>query len=264
VSVQQRGSYVTDRAATDGIARLISYEKLEDYPVTVLVTQALNEVLVPYFRQREVVVGIGALLTTLTLAFAALLHRSMRRTQLVHDQLHRLATTDSLTGVSNRRTFLENAQREFSRAARFARPLAVLMLDIDHFKQVNDVSGHAAGDVVLRDCARAWQASLREQDLIGRTGGEEFCAVLPETTLEEAVQIAERLRAATSVLRFPGKEGDFSVTVSIGATCVGASDEQFSQAVGRADRALYLAKQHGRNRVESLQEMQIVQTGSVS
>src|SRR5690606_6123146 len=147
--------------ATDNIARLVSYEKLEEYPVSVLVTQGLSEILAPYRRQRNLLVQVGALLTMLTLGFALSLHGSMRRTQLAHDQLHRLATTDSLTGVDNRRSFLESAHREFSRASRFARPLAVLMLDIDHFKQVNDVRGHAAGDRVLRECARAWQACLR-------------------------------------------------------------------------------------------------------
>jgi diguanylate cyclase (GGDEF)-like protein len=128
----------------------------------------------------------------------------------------------------------------------------VLILDIDHFKQINDTHGHAAGDAVLRECARAWQGTLREQDVLGRIGGEEFCAFLPETTREGALHSAERLREATSRLKFPGRGGEFSfsVTVSVGVAALGTSDEQLAQLIDRADGALYVAKQRGRDRVE--------------
>jgi diguanylate cyclase (GGDEF)-like protein len=157
------------------------------------------------------------------------------------------STTDELTGVLNRRAFMEAAKREFDRARRYARPAAVLTLDIDHFKLVNDDYGRACGDQVLRGCAARWQAVLRDQDVLGRIGGEEFCIVLPETNGINAALIAERLRALTG--DSPMLDGRCLVTVSIGWTVVGAGDKTWAEALERAGRALYAAKAAGRNGV---------------
>jgi diguanylate cyclase (GGDEF)-like protein len=125
-------------------------------------------------------------------------------------------------------------------------------IDLDHFKKVNDRHGHAAGDAVLRECCATGLAVLREQDFLGRIGGEKFCAILPETDLQGARIVVERFREATSRLRFVGEHGEFSVSVSIGLASITTSDEQFGQAMERADKALYAAKAAGRDRVEVL------------
>lgn len=162
-------------------------------------------------------------------------------------QLRRLALTDSLTGLSNRRHFFDRGAQELRRAARYDRPLAMLMLDIDHFKAVNDRYGHEAGDTVLRDLAQRLRGALRDSDLVGRIGGEEFAALLPETTAEEAVVLAERLRAA--VAEAPLGPG-LAITASLGvAAAVPAEEEGVDPVLRRADAALYRAKAAGRNQV---------------
>lgn len=128
------------------------------------------------------------------------------------------------------------------------------MLDVDHFKKINDTHGHAGGDTVLRDCAAAWKSELRDQDLLGRVSGEEFCVILPETPVVAVHQVAEKLRlslGSTKLMESPDGVS-LPVTVSIGFTMIAPGDTEFGQLMERADRALYLAKERGRNRVESL------------
>lgn len=250
--VKPSGSYISDGKDSDGIARLVSYQRLEGFPVTTLVHRDLKSVLAPY-EERRLTVFIGAvLLTLLALMFVRMARRSQLALQLSQDRLELLEATDSMTGVTSRRAFMELAERECSRARRYMHPLAILMLDIDHFKQVNDRHGHPAGDMVLRDCASAWKAVLREQDLLGRVGGEEFCVLLPETAIDSARHAAERLREAVSHLKFSSAKGEFSVTVSIGLTMFLSSDTGLAASLERADRALYRAKEQSRNRVETV------------
>jgi two-component system, cell cycle response regulator len=161
----------------------------------------------------------------------------------------------------SRRAFLDAAQREFNRTRRYARPAAVLLLDFDHFKTINDTYGHAVGDEVLRQSAAACQRVLREQDLLGRIGGEEFCAVLPETASQAALHAAHRLRKAVSVLRFSGGHKEFGITLSIGMVMVTQEDGSFDEAMARADQALYLAKARGRDRVEGIDEPRLALVG---
>lgn len=260
-SVRPRGSFITDGAVTDGIARVVSYERLEEYPITVVMTEGLEDMLAIYYARRSTAMGIALVFTLIVLAFTIVLHRSLHALQAAQGELRHLATVDSLTGVLSRRAFLDAVQREFNRSSRYGRPAAVLALDLDHFKQVNDTHGHAIGDRVLRECADAWKSVLRDQDILGRTGGEEFFAVLPETPPASARQVAERLRQAVADLRFPGVDGEFSVTVSIGQSGIAPADERLEQAMERADRALYLAKERGRNRVELLDEPRLAVIG---
>ncbi len=250
--LKQRGTFISDGIVTDGVPRLISYERIADYPVTVLVTRGMADLFSLYEWRKRIVLMTSAFVTLLALGFTWLMQRSQRALQGAQDELRRMEATDSLTGVMSRRAFLELAQREISRARRYGRPAAVLVLDLDHFKRVNDTHGHAVGDTVLRGCAAAWTGVLREQDVLGRTGGEEFCAVLPEMPASMAGQAAERLRAAVSRLRFQGRAGEFSVTVSIGLTLASPDDSDFAQTMERADRALYQAKALGRDRVETV------------
>lgn len=165
------------------------------------------------------------------------------------EELARQATTDELTGVRNRRSLLETARQEFSRATRYHHPLSVLMLDIDHFKGINDSYGHDVGDKVLRAVADACRRELRDSDILGRLGGEEFGVVLPNTTREGAVAVAERLRARIDAMRLGGDWGDdIAPKVSVGVACMrGAA--RIEAVLKQADQALYAAKAAGRNRV---------------
>lgn len=164
--------------------------------------------------------------------------------------LLRLATTDPLTGLNNRRSFEELAEREFKRAKRYGNPLAALMLDIDWFKQVNDTHGHAAGDEVLKAVARVITDTLRETDLAGRMGGEEFAALLPETDARGAHEVAERLRHTLAETGATTGGTQLHVTASIGLAQRNEADKDLAGLLKRADEALYRAKQSGRNRVE--------------
>jgi len=163
--------------------------------------------------------------------------------------LERLASTDALTGLANRYRFFAVAEQELKRAARYGRPLAVAMADLDHFKRINDTCGHEAGDYVLTAFSVLCRQILRPSDLIARFGGEEFALLLPETGLSGAVALAERLRAATETLPMPDGRLAGGISISIGVTVVHPGETSVDTALSRADRALYAAKQGGRNRV---------------
>ncbi|MFN4292001.1 MAG: diguanylate cyclase [Permianibacter sp.] len=167
----------------------------------------------------------------------------------LQEELTRLSTTDMLTNLPNRRSFLASPEREFSRATRHGLPLSLLMLDVDHFKQINDRYGHPVGDQVLADIAERIRGNLPKEDLPARLGGEEFAVLLPDTELHRALALAERIRLAVEAARFavPGS-ASLNVTISIGLTTLQAHDEGFAALYSRADRSLYLAKQSGRNR----------------
>ncbi|GAB2180898.1 hypothetical protein DLREEDagrD3_11210 [Denitratisoma sp. agr-D3] len=168
----------------------------------------------------------------------------------MEQELERLATTDTLTGVANRRRFIEQAETELRRCLRFKTPAALLMLDIDYFKRVNDTYGHAAGDEVLCHLARLADHRLRSSDLFGRLGGEEFAVLLPGTDLAGAVNFAEQFRQY--VYDHPARtdSGEITCSVSIGVSIFLPEDGSSEAIFARADHALYRAKEGGRNRVE--------------
>jgi diguanylate cyclase (GGDEF)-like protein len=197
------------------------------------------------------------------LPLVALLHRSFRHAQLVD-----ASRIDAKTGLLNAGTWLREARLETARAARTRAPLAVAIADIDHFKNVNDTFGHLAGDAVLAAIASALNALLRDGDLTGRFGGEEFCILLPGTDAAEARQITERLREKISRIATPVSGGmvtgstvtgttgtgtmagaPLQVTVSIGVAALGSSRRDLDELLAAADHALYQAKETGRNRV---------------
>jgi len=159
--------------------------------------------------------------------------------------LEQLARSDSLTALANRRCFFEHAGAEVSRARRYRHPLTLQMLDIDHFKSINDRFGHAAGDSVIRAIAEILRDNLRHVDLAARIGGEEFAILLPETDIVAAEHHAGRLRQAIASHDFGG--GLPEISVSIGVSCVGEDEATIEPALLRADKALYRAKQSGRN-----------------
>lgn len=168
----------------------------------------------------------------------------------MEEELHQLATTDSLTGVANRRHFLGRVAEELKRIKRYGGNCALIMLDLDHFKRVNDSRGHAAGDSVLRHFTTLVQDHLRSSDLLGRLGGEEFAVFLPETGLEGVVGFAERVRRHTESEPATSEKGQIAYTVSVGVTLLDTLDASPDDALARADEALYRAKANGRNRVE--------------
>lgn len=168
------------------------------------------------------------------------------------EELKRQATTDDLTGVANRRHFYQSAEREFARSQRHGSALSLIAIDIDHFKQINDSCGHLAGDRVLRDFASHCQNALRGEDLCARTGGEEFCILLPETDLDAAHALAERIRKVVGDHCVDAGRPDLRLSASFGIASRDAADRRFEDLFSRADRALYAAKQQGRNRSELL------------
>jgi diguanylate cyclase (GGDEF)-like protein len=184
-------------------------------------------------------------------------HLRVLNTSLAHEvdtrkalevELRILATTDPLTGVYNRRRFLELGDYELTREQRGRRGLSLLALDLDHFKRVNDSHGHAVGDATLVRFVQACSTCLRAMDTIGRTGGEEFSILLPETTLAAAREVGERMRQAVAECVMTAPEGTFQVTVSVGAAQLGEG-EDFSALMARSDFQLYQAKRAGRDRV---------------
>jgi diguanylate cyclase (GGDEF)-like protein len=167
----------------------------------------------------------------------------------LHQEAQRLSTTDGLTGLWNFRYLSSSLAREIERSTRFQRPLAVLMLDLDHFKQVNDSYGHARGDTVLRELAHRVQEQIREVDTFARYGGEEFVVVLPETTVEGAAQLAERI--CDAVRREPFRvegEDPLNITVSVGGAAYPEHGASAATLMRAADKALYVAKDEGRDR----------------
>jgi diguanylate cyclase (GGDEF)-like protein len=180
-------------------------------------------------------------------------HEIGERRQL-ETKLRRLATTDGLTGVLNRAEFLASAQRVLEANRLVAQTVAVLMLDVDHFKAVNDRFGHAGGDRALQHLVATLGAGVRQIDILGRVGGEEFAVALPDTPLASAERVAEQLRAR--VAKVPIISGDrmIRMTISIGIAVQLETDRSIEQVIARADDALYRAKNNGRNRVERYQE----------
>ena len=172
------------------------------------------------------------------------------------DQLYLLATHDSLTGLLNRRALYDYADSEINRSKREKNPLCLIMVDIDHFKNVNDQFGHLVGDQALRLISHTIEQNKRSYDRVGRWGGEEFLLVLPGTMLQEAIQVAERLRRAieNAVLDL-SDENAVRLSASFGVASLQLdSNENFEQMIHKADQALYSAKNAGRNQVQSFPE----------
>ncbi len=164
--------------------------------------------------------------------------------------LAQLAAFDQLTGLYNRHSLMELLTTEASRTHRYKRNLSLMMMDLDHFKNVNDRYGHPTGDDILREFAQRANLLLRGNDILCRFGGEEFCVIMPETDTASAAVAAERIRSAMETEPIPTRSGDISITVSIGVATMGpASGQTVEELIETADQALYEAKNSGRNRI---------------
>lgn len=178
------------------------------------------------------------------------IHTNIMARKKLELELEQKAYIDYLTEVNNRGHFMEQSEKELVRALRYEKPLAILMLDIDFFKKINDSHGHKLGDIVLKKLADICKQTLREVDIIGRVGGEEFAILLPETDQQLAAEVAERLRAAIADTKIPMKDGlPVQFSVSIGVASLVSKDDNMDVLLNRADQALYEAKETGRNKV---------------
>lgn len=245
---EQSGSF-TARSGSSAKLRIYTFARVPQLPLIVLVAHSADEVFQSWRRTAILVSVATGLLCVGILWLTLLLGRELRRRQEAEQGLATLAATDSLTGLANRRRLDQVLRQEWARAQRSRKPLAVLMVDVDHFKAFNQRHGHAGGDHALREVAKTIEACIRRPaDLAARYGGEEFQVVLPETDLAGAQLLAERIRASVEALA-PFADDAHSVTVSIG---IGLSGTQHDLAgvLGAADEALYRAKAKGRNRVE--------------
>ena len=199
---------------------------------------------------RSDIVGVGtlvALVVSLVIAPAST-YRTFRLIQELEEarnDLEDISTHDYLTGIYNRRFMVEQATTILSLSRRHGFPVALIMMDLDHFKAVNDTHGHAKGDAVLIELADAIRGMIRTTDVFGRYGGEEFIVFMPHANLEDATRLAERIRWEVKNTQISG----LSITLSMGVTVAGEEDKALDGLIGRADVALYEAKNSGRDRV---------------
>lgn len=185
------------------------------------------------------------------LAYYAAIERDLTDQKRKESILQDMASTDSLTGLLNRQTFLQRAEKEFTRTRRYSRPLAVVMIDVDRFKSINDKFGHAVGDQVLRSVSAICQGSLRGSDVFGRIGGEEFVLLLPDTPHANAIYVAERMREQLMLTPIQLENEMINITASFGVASMREDDTEFNSILERADLAMYEAKHGGRNQVKS-------------
>ena len=225
--------------------RLKANEQTSDIPVVFLTGSSTNE-------DEELGFNIGAtdfIRKPISAKIVVARASSILKLRAATRELERLAATDPLTGAFNRRRFLEVGNAELRRSKRYKHTFSVLMLDIDHFKAVNDTYGHGIGDTALKETVTAIQDAMREQDTLGRLGGEEFAVIVPETDTEDAAAVAERIRGSIAQIVIDTPDEPLSFTVSIGVSECDDDDDSVDDALTRADNALYDAKEQGRNRV---------------
>lgn len=257
--------YFEGVSAIDEEHRVGAYRRLKDFELVVVVLLSPTDFMAAFHGRRNLLMVSTGLISGFALALAILLFvlarrhfQNMSRLREAHKLMSQLANTDMLTGVKNRRAFLLSLETEVDRARRYGQPLSLIMLDIDHFKLVNDAYGHPIGDDVLKTFAKICKSVLRSHDVIGRLGGEEFAVVLPQTTATIAKCVAEKIRLAVGDVPIETAAGHITITVSLGLTQLQADDHQVGTLITRADRALYRAKRGGRNQVSIISELHAV------
>jgi diguanylate cyclase (GGDEF)-like protein len=227
--------------------------------VTEAFDAGVDDFLAKPVRESELVACVRSAVRTVTM-HDALIKKSQGADAVngllsnMNNRLRKLAITDDLTGLFNRRHALQRLDDGWALANRYGQVLSVILIDIDHFKRINDTYGHPAGDVVLHEIATLLKQSARATDTVCRIGGEEFLIICPAETAKEAAVCAERCRTAVAGKQFVIGEQTIQATISAGVACRTASMSQWSHLLDNADRALYTAKHSGRNRVEVLDD----------
>lgn len=249
--ISERSGSFTARSGSTHAKRIYTFARVADLPLVVLVMHSTDEVFQSWRRTATLVSVATGVLCIGILWLTLLLGRELRRRHEAEQSLATLAATDSLTGLANRRRLDQVLRHEWLHAQHKRQPLAVLMVDVDHFRAFNQRHGHAGGDHALREVANALKYCIRRPaDLAARYGGEEFQVILPGTDMPGAMMLAERVRAKVQALApFAGDED--SVTVSVGVSVyIPGTQQSLAQVLSAADVALYRAKANGRNRVE--------------
>jgi diguanylate cyclase len=234
-----------------GVARATALLTILVWIVAVVAAQAMISLLGRGDRT-VAVVSASTLALLLTPVIGGLLLRLVHQLEVARERIAVLATHDTLTGLSHRRHFLAVAQREWERARRYGNDAALLLIDADQFRQVNDDHGHLCGDELLRRIAAASAASLRQPDLLARFGGEELIVFLPQTDPLGALDVAERIRERVQGLRLPWQGREVGTTVSVGVASLGADLPSLDAVIHDADAALRKAKADGGNCVRTL------------
>lgn len=235
------------RSTLDDENRILAFRWVGDLPFIVIVGEADRDWLANWWRQA----ATSAVVLFLLILMGLVILREHLAVLRQREELRLVAQSDFLTGVANRRHFMTLAESELRRARRFAEPFAVLVLDIDDFKSINDTHGHALGDRAIVEFSRTCQATLREVDVLGRLGGDEFAILLPNVSDEGARTLAERIGEAVRGIVLDDAVGNpVSLTASIGGTVVHRPEQALDEIIARADAALYRAKKRGRDRAE--------------
>lgn len=242
-----RGTLNDICVSQDSVSRTHATLRVEDHGVKIRDNESTNGTYVNDHKIHEAWLKDGDLIKIGRAIFKFLSGDNIE--SLYHEEIYRLSTVDGLTQIFNKRYFLETLERELSRARRYDRPLALVMFDIDHFKQCNDTFGHRAGDFVLREVADVVRDRARKVDVLARYGGEEFSMILPEIDIRGATAFAEKIRALIGESKFVFEGRVIPVTISIGVAELTPDIATYDDLIKRADARLYKAKQTGRNRV---------------
>ena len=250
---KEHSVFFVSNTSLDETTRLASYASLKEFSILVAVFGDYHEVLKTFLKNFSVLVVLSLV------ASGAILLAGRQQTRVLVEQaklntkISLMATTDDLTGVWNRRHFIESMNREFKRSRRYNNALSLLLFDLDNFKNINDTYGHQMGDEILIAFASTVTKNLRSVDFFARFGGEEFVALLPQTSIEMAAHLAARICKIINQLRISTEHGEISFSTSIGVAALQSTDAGPEEIIHRADKSLYDAKSNGRNRVGSIE-----------
>ncbi len=246
------GQPVTYLKNSDGNNEAVMFKQLGELPLIIRVAKTEDAMLAPWHQTGHILTLLGVIICMALLYFAIFAIDAQKKQLATMDALRFQSSTDELTKLSNRRHFLEEAQLEAKKALRTNLPLSLIMMDLDHFKDVNDQFGHHAGDTVLRECADLLKKTCRETDLAGRFGGEEFVLLLPATDQAGALSIAEKVRHTIANHPFSYQQHNLNITASFGVTQMHTGENELNNALKRADSFLYAAKDAGRNTIRPI------------
>lgn len=257
---QRKGVFITDAPPFAGVKRIVAFSQMQEYPLIIVVTAPLETVLMPWQKEVALLFLLGSVFSIGFLLMAVKLARAVRANELAYSEIEKqaadlqianqtlnvLSITDKLTQLYNRAKLDESLANETNRARRYKNDFSIVILDIDHFKTINDTYGHPIGDAALIQVADILKQCARDTDIVGRWGGEEFLIILPETPAAKAHAFAEKLRQLISSCQLPTVG---HLTASIGVAHFNPETDSPENLLERADKALYEAKYSGRNKV---------------